>query len=106
MQCGIYRSTRKALFVIAAVIATVFAIDWALFPAKLAPAGVYAPVPPVRTLDATELPVPHPCSDALPAKGKFLVANRTIVDPRFQETVVLLIGYDAAGATGLIINRP
>ena len=48
----------------------------------------------------------HPYGEALPAKGKFLVAGRSIADPRFKETVVLLIGYDDAGATGLIINRP
>jgi putative transcriptional regulator len=106
MQRGICRSIRKALFVVAAVIATVFAIDCALFPAKPAPAGMYAPVSPARTPDAIALPVPHPCGDALPAKGKFLVANRTIIDPRFKESVVLLIGYDTTGATGLIINRP
>ncbi len=52
------------------------------------------------------MPAPHPFSAELPGKGKFLVASRTLADPRFQETVVLLIGYDSGGATGLIINRP
>lgn len=41
-----------------------------------------------------------------PAKGKFLVASRAIADPRFRETVILLIRHDRNGAMGLIINRP
>ncbi len=48
---------------------------------------------------------PDPFS-VLPARGKFLVATRNIIDPRFQETVVLLIDYSPKGAAGLIINRP
>jgi putative transcriptional regulator len=96
---------RKALFTVAAVIVTVVAIGLALFPAGLAPAGVHVGLSPVRTRDAPALPF-HPYGDALPAKGKFLVASRAIADPRFQETVVLLIGCNDAGATGLIINRP
>lgn len=39
-------------------------------------------------------------------KGKFLVASPTIADPRFAHTVILIIRHDAAGAFGLIINRP
>ena len=97
---------RKVLFIVGAVIATVFVVDLALLPAGLAPAGVHAGLFPVRTMDAPALPETHPYSDALLAKGKFLVASHTIADPRFQETVVLLIAYDATGATGLIINRP
>ena len=100
-----FRSMRKSLFTVAAVIVTAVAIGLALFPAGLAPAGVHVALPPARTREAPALPF-HPYSDALPAKGKFLVASRAIADPRFQETVVLLIGYDDAGATGLIINRP
>jgi len=38
--------------------------------------------------------------------GKFLVAGRTIGDPRFFETVVLLIEYGMHGAVGVIINQP
>src|SRR5512146_88504 len=52
------------------------------------------------------LPEPGPFGQALPAKGKFLVASRNLLDPRFRETVVLLIDYSAQGAAGLIINRP
>jgi putative transcriptional regulator len=41
-----------------------------------------------------------------PAKGRLLVARRSLNDPRFAETVILLIGYSDRGAMGLIINRP
>ena len=40
------------------------------------------------------------------SKGKFLVASRQLRDPKFSETVILLIEYDRKGAMGLIINRP
>jgi putative transcriptional regulator len=39
-------------------------------------------------------------------KGQFLIASKDIKDPRFFETVVLLIDYNRRGAIGLIINRP
>jgi putative transcriptional regulator len=97
---------RKAFFTLAAVIATVFAVGLPLFRAGVAPAGVPAGLSPVRTPVTPTLPLPDPYGDALPAKGKFLVASHDMADPRFRETVVLLIGYDASGATGLIINRP
>jgi putative transcriptional regulator len=41
-----------------------------------------------------------------PAKGRFLVARRNVNDPRFAETVILLIAYSDQGAMGLMINRP
>jgi len=40
------------------------------------------------------------------AQGKFLVADRRLLDPNFRETVVLLIRYGPEGAMGLVINRP
>ncbi len=40
------------------------------------------------------------------AQGKFLVADRRLMDPNFRETVVLLIRYGPDGAIGLVINRP
>ncbi len=41
-----------------------------------------------------------------PAKGKFLVADRNLLDRNFSKTVILLTDYHQNGATGLIINRP
>lgn len=37
--------------------------------------------------------------------GKLLVASRTLADPNFAETVVLLVRCDAEGVVGLILNR-
>lgn len=45
-------------------------------------------------------------SDPTLSGGKFLVAARSIRDPRFKETVILLVRYDSDGAIGLIINLP
>jgi putative transcriptional regulator len=40
------------------------------------------------------------------AKGKFLVASRSLQDPNFAETVILLVDYDRDGALGVVVNRP
>ena len=40
------------------------------------------------------------------SKGKFLVAGRKIRDPRFMETVILLVQHDLHGTVGLVVNRP
>lgn len=45
-------------------------------------------------------------SDTALLRGKFLVASREMSDPRFLETVILLVDYGPNGAMGLIINRP
>lgn len=37
--------------------------------------------------------------------GKLLVASRSLVDPQFAKTVILLARYDAQGVLGLILNR-
>ena len=40
------------------------------------------------------------------AQGKFLVADRRLMDPNFRETVVLIIRCGPEGTMGLVINRP
>ncbi len=47
-----------------------------------------------------------PFSTTVLSRGKFLVAGKNIKDPRFAETVILLVDYSPDGAMGLIINRP
>lgn len=49
---------------------------------------------------------PLPYQDRSLSKGKFLVASRDMKDPRFAETVILLVQYSTNGATGLVVNRP
>lgn len=41
-----------------------------------------------------------------PARGRLLIAARTLGDPRFAHTVILLVEYGAHGAVGVIINFP
>lgn len=38
--------------------------------------------------------------------GKFLVASKGMRDPRFAETVIILIDHGNGGALGVIINKP
>ncbi len=47
-----------------------------------------------------------PSSPMFLSRGKFLVAGKNMRDPRFAETVLLLIDYSQEGAMGIIINRP
>ncbi len=36
--------------------------------------------------------------------GKLLVATEQMPDPRFAETVIYMVGHDAEGAMGVVIN--
>ncbi|MGC4032283.1 MAG: YqgE/AlgH family protein [Tepidisphaeraceae bacterium] len=38
--------------------------------------------------------------------GKFLLASRTLLDPNFVRTAVLIVRHDDDGAFGLVVNRP
>lgn len=40
------------------------------------------------------------------SRGEFLVASKSLLDPLFKESVVLIVKYDYGGAMGLIINKP
>lgn len=62
-------------------------------------------VPPSRFPFASS-PPPRYQTDKVLSKGKFLVARRDMTDPRFSETVILLIEYGVNGAMGLVINQP
>jgi putative transcriptional regulator len=56
------------------------------------------------------VPVDHACGASgdpmRPARGRLLVASRDLVEPNFAQAVVLILEYDAAGAMGVVINRP
>jgi putative transcriptional regulator len=86
--------------------AAAFVVAAGLFDNRPARAGARDHLSPVRKPDESVMPEQDPFSHELPAMGKFLVAGRNLADPRFQETVVLLISSGPDGATGLIINRP
>ena len=53
------------------------------------------------------LPAGSPAQDGLqPAPGVLLVAGPQIGDPRFMESVILLLSAGPGGSMGLIINKP
>ena len=41
-----------------------------------------------------------------PARGVLLIADRQIQDPRFRESVILLVSFGPGGSLGLIVNKP
>ena len=45
-------------------------------------------------------------NDLPPKAGMFLVARDGMPDPRFRESVILLVQHDGGGSGGLVINRP
>jgi putative transcriptional regulator len=47
-----------------------------------------------------------PLIGATQERGALLVASERLPDPRFSETVLLLLHYDTDGAIGIAINRP
>lgn len=65
------------------------------FAALLAPAALFGAAP--TTVDT-------PQGNFL--TGQFLVATPDMGDPRFRETVILMVRHSKDGAMGLVINRP
>ncbi len=104
MPSGNSRSMQKTGRIVASVIALAFVLGLAFVPSGLAPSAVQASLLPTPKINPPAMTDPD--GDTLLSRGKFLVARSTIADIRFQETVILLIGYNPSGATGLIINRP
>ncbi len=49
---------------------------------------------------------PRVSSGPVLARGVLLVAHPNLVDPNFQQTVVLICEHGAEGTLGIIINRP
>ena len=38
--------------------------------------------------------------------GQFLIASPTMADPRFRQTVLVMLRHNRDGAIGIVINRP
>lgn len=91
-----------------AVLFCFLVIPAAIFTAMLSLAG---PASAAGSLSQDSL-IPHnpfrtPSTRQMrPAPGKFLVAARSIRDPRFRKTVILILKYDRSGAVGLVVNIP
>lgn len=49
---------------------------------------------------------PSKSADKIFLTGKLLVAQASMTDPRFRETVIFVARHDETGAFGLIVNRP
>jgi putative transcriptional regulator len=47
-----------------------------------------------------------PSTEADVHKGLFLVASRSLSDPNFQATVILVVDHGPDGTRGLVVNRP
>jgi len=60
------------------------------------------PVRPAGTASQNGSTPPKPAGLA----GQFLVAAEDMSDPRFVQTVILMIQHDTRGAMGLVVNRP
>ena len=41
-----------------------------------------------------------------PTRGSLLIARESLSDPRFSETVVLILQHDTGGSLGIMLNRP
>jgi putative transcriptional regulator len=89
-----------------------FAVSWVFLVFTLgAPRSAAVPFersPGLAAL-APSLPVaspPRPPAESNLSQGMFLVASRKLGDPRFMQSVILLLDYAPGGAMGLIVNRP
>ncbi|MFI5393935.1 MAG: YqgE/AlgH family protein [Candidatus Binatia bacterium] len=60
----------------------------------------------LRAPDAVAARQGEALSPTKPATGRFLIAKRSLGDPNFAETVILLLNYSERGSMGIIINRP
>jgi putative transcriptional regulator len=52
------------------------------------------------------LPVPTAAPQRGSLAGQLLIASPSMGDPRFYQTVVVLVRHDQTGAMGIVINRP
>lgn len=87
------------------------AFAW-LYPALLSLAALLSPATVSPT--APSPPAPSPTAPSPPAlappqpslAGDLLVASPHIGDPRFRQTVILIVEQGAGGALGIVVNRP
>jgi putative transcriptional regulator len=55
---------------------------------------------------AAQTATPPAAPPIVSLKGKFLVADPSMPDPRFASTVIFMIEHSDQGAVGIVINRP
>ena len=60
----------------------------------------------VAALLTAVLPAPTAAPQRASLVGQLLIAAPTMRDPRFHQTVVVLVRHDHTGAMGIVVNRP
>lgn len=60
----------------------------------------------VALLLIAALPAPTALPQRASLAGQLLVAAPTMGDPRFYQTVIMLVRHDRTGAMGIVVNRP
>ena len=55
---------------------------------------------------AAALPAPTALPQRASLAGQLLVATPSMGDPRFYQTVIMLVRHDRTGAMGIVVNRP
>ena len=60
----------------------------------------------VAMLLTAALPAPTAAPQRASLAGQLLIAAPTMRDPRFYQTVIVLVRHDRTGAMGIIVNRP
>jgi len=57
-------------------------------------------------LSTAALPAPTALPQRASLAGQLLVAAPSMGDPRFYQTVIMLVRHDRTGAMGIVVNRP
>jgi len=52
------------------------------------------------------LPAPATAPEPESLAGQVLIASPSMGDPRFYQTVILMVRHDQTGALGIVVNRP
>src|SRR5262245_13077923 len=60
----------------------------------------------LATLLAAALPAPTAAPQRASLVGQLLVASPSMGDPRFYQTVIVLVWHENRGAMGIVVNRP
>jgi putative transcriptional regulator len=60
----------------------------------------------VALLLTAALPAPTALPQRASLAGQLLVAAPSMGDPRFYQTVIMLVRHDRTGAMGIVVNRP
>jgi putative transcriptional regulator len=62
--------------------------------------------PIMALLLGAALPAPSAVPQPSSLVGQLLIAAPTMGDPRFYQTVIVLVRHDRSGAMGIVVNRP